>query len=261
MMPNTPAAPEFVPMPPTYYDAMRVASEQRLDRDAAELRQSGLTVESELVVGRAVTGVLEAAERHRADLLVAGTRGRTGWKRFLLGSTAKRLVRDAPCPVLTVHEKDAGPPRPLHTVLVPTDFSEDATLAVEAAASALAPEGERRLVLVHAFGIPIETEHHPARLLIEALRAAEGTAQARIEALRTKLERPGLTIETLVREGHPADVILAHAEAVRADLIAMGTHGRSGIDRLLLGSTTERVLPLAPCPVLTVHQSEENGAP
>ena len=67
-----------------------------------------------------------------------------------------------------------------------------------------------------------------------------------------------MTVETMVQEGHPVEVVLDCAASVRPDLIAMGTHGRSGLRRLFLGSTTERVLPQAPCPVLTVRRA--NGS-
>jgi len=257
-VPTMPPAPEFVIVPPEYFAELHAIARKRLDGAAADLRKGGLVADSELVVGPAVTGILEVAERQHADLLVIGTRGRTGWRRMLLGSTAARVVRDARCPVVTVHPTDAGPPRPIRTVLVPTDFSEDATRAAEVAARALVTEGPRRLVLVHAFRLPIETEHLPARMLIDAIQAAEHTARAQIEALAAKLERPGLTIESFSREGYPVDVVLEHARVVRPDLIAMGTHGRSGLDRLFLGSTTERVLPSAPCPVLTVRRDDDD---
>jgi nucleotide-binding universal stress UspA family protein len=255
-LPEVPAAPEFVQLPVSYFEELRRVVEERLEAAAAEIRRTGLAVEAEVIVGPTVQGLLDAVSRRQAELLVTGTRGRTGWKKLLLGSTAARLVRHAPCPVLTVHPTDPGPAHRVRTVLVPTDFSEDAQLAANAAFRILGPEGERRVVLVHAYRLPIEDEHLPARVLMKEIRAAEEDAHARLEAKRASLERPGVQVEGTSIEGYPADVILARAESVHPDLIAMGTHGRSGLDRLFLGSTAERVLASAPCPVLTVHRGE-----
>jgi nucleotide-binding universal stress UspA family protein len=247
--------PEIVPLPAESYEEIGAAMRERLARETAEVNGSGVAADCELVIATPATGVVGVAERHGADLIVAGTRGRTGWKRALLGSTAARLVRQAPCPVLTVHPHDAGAPRPVRTILVPTDFSHDAALAAQAATRILGEAGpDRRLLLVHAYRVPEEATHLPATVLLAAIREAEASAREQLEKLAASLRRPGLTIEVMAEEGYAADVILERARVGRADLIAMGTHGRSGLGRLFIGSTAERVLPFAPCPVLTVHR-------
>ncbi|MEW6270985.1 MAG: universal stress protein [Thermodesulfobacteriota bacterium] len=248
-------APEFVPLPAEYYERIHAEARQRLEAIAAEVRQRGLTVDSELVLSLPANGVLDVGARRNADLIVVGTRGQTGWKRALLGSTAARLVRESPCPVLVVHPRDAGEPRPVRTIVVPTDFSEDARVAAEAAARLLGDgDGSRRLELLHAYRVPVEAAHLPAQVLLQAIRDAERAAHESLEALAATLRRPGVTVDVTAREGYPPEVIVEFARTARADLIAMGTHGRSGLGRLLLGSTAERVLPSAPCPVLTVHR-------
>jgi nucleotide-binding universal stress UspA family protein len=248
-------APEFVPLPAEYYERIHADARAQLEAAAAEVRQRGLTVDSELVLALPVTGILDVAARRGADLVIAGTNGRTGWKYALLGSTAARLVREAECPVLVVHAQDAGKPRPVRTVVVPTDFSEDAALAAQAATRMLGESGEgRRILLLHAYRVPVEAAHLPADVLLHAIRDAERSAHDGLEALAATLRRPGVAVEVAAREGHPAEVIGDFARVARADLISMGTHGRSGLRRLLLGSTAERVLPSAPCPILTVHR-------
>ena len=254
-----PTAPEFVQWPQKYGDEIRACVKSQLEREAEKARGSGITVDCDLGFGAAVDVVIAAAERRGADLIVAGTRGRTGWKRLLLGSTAARLIRKAACPVLTVHPTDAGSPRPVRTVLVPTDFSEDAALAAEAATRILgAPGADRRLVLLHAYHVPYEATYLPAAILEEAISAADAMVKRMIQELAAKLRHTGIRIDTLTcREGDSARAILANAGAVGPDLIAMGTHGRSGMDRLLLGSTAERVAASAPCPVLTVRRASD----
>ena len=249
-------APEFVPLPPQYYEQIHAEAMQRLEAEAATLREAGVEVQCELVPSHPVLGVIEVARRHAATLIVAGTRGRTGWKRALLGSIAGRIVRDAPCPVLTVRRQDGGTPRPLRTILVPTDFSEDAALAADAAAHLLCVPGDgHKLVLLHAFRVPVEAMHLPASVLMDAIHKTSSDAQASLDELAASLRRPGLAIEAIAREGYPSDVVLEHAAAIGADLIAMGTHGRSGIGRAVLGSTAEHVVATAPCPVLTVRRT------
>lgn len=249
------AAPEFVAWPQKHSDAIRSSIEQQLLRQTNTARASGVTADSELGLGAASDVVLAAAERRGADLIVAGTRGRTAWKRLLLGSTAARLIRKSRCPVLTVRPKDAGAPRPVRTVLVPTDFSEDAALAAGAATRILGDQRADprvRIVLLHAYHVPIEATYLPAPVLSDALSAADAKAKRLVEDQAAKLRVSGIRVDTLPCEGDPSGAILEHAKSVGADLIAMGAHGRSGIDRLLLGSTAERVVASAPCPVLTV---------
>lgn len=252
--PETLAAPEFVPLPPEVHESLHADAIAQLEGEVKALRDAGWQVDGEVVCSHPAPGVLDIAERRAADLIVAGTRGRTGWKRILLGSTAARLVREAPCPVLTVHPSDTAEPRGIHTVLVPTDFSEDAARAADAAARLLGPyDGERRIVLLHAYRVPIDAAHVPAKALLEAIRSVEEQASAGLEALAATLRPAGAAVETHAVQGYPAEVILDEAARRGADLIAIATRGRSGLGRMLLGSTAESVLPNAPCPVLTVR--------
>lgn len=253
--PEPPAAPEFVAWPPERYDEIRRGLQAALDHDTEEARATGLAVDAELGCGRAFEVVIAAAEQHAADLIVAGTRGRTVCRGLLLGGTAARLVAHARCPVLTVHPTDAGPPRPARAILVPTDFSEDAARASEAAIRLFGAAGAGcRVVLLHAHHVPSEATYLPAAVLEDAIAKADANARRTIEALAANLSRRGITTETVTCHLEPMEAILDHARAVGADLIAMGTHGRSGSNRLLFGSTAERVVASAPCPVLTVRR-------
>jgi nucleotide-binding universal stress UspA family protein len=252
-------APEFVPLPPEYNEAIHSDAKRRLEEAASVARKAGVDVEHELILSSPSNGILDVAQRRGADLIVAGTRGRSGWKRALLGSTAARLVRRATCPVMTVRHDDDASPRAIRTIVVPTDFSKDADVAVATAAEIVGKSGaDRRLVLVHAYRIPIEAAHLPSHVLQEAIRETERAAHDGLEKLAERLRQTGLRIEIAAREGDPTQVILELADLVRCDLIAIGTHGRSGLEHLLLGSTAERVLSSAQCPVLTVHQPEDN---
>jgi nucleotide-binding universal stress UspA family protein len=251
---GTPAAPEWVPLTDEFYADAYAKAKEQLDAVAATLRGSGLEVESELTVEPVVANVLAVAAAHEADLLVAGTRGLTAWKRVVFGSASARLVREARCPVLTTHAEDPGRHRPARTILVPTDFSEDAFRAAEAAARILGKGGpDRRLVLLHVYRYPVFFAAAPQPVLASSMEAVVDAAQQEMARLAERFAAGGLHVDTRIVEGEPAKTILRHAVELGADVIAMGTHGRSGIDRLLLGSTAERVVSAAPCPVLTVR--------
>lgn len=252
---TTAPAPEFVPLPARFYEELRTTAAERLASAAADLRRSGLAVETTLVIGAAAPTIIAEAEKCGAALIVVGTRGLTGWKRILLGSTAAHVVREARCPVLTVRPEDVGRHRAVRTVLVPTDFSQDATLAAQAAQRVVHTTAAARLVLLHVYHVPVEfVVPLPAPVLLEDMTQVEAAARIEIEDVAGHLRGTGLTVETRICEGYPPETIVEEARALGADLIAMGTHGRSGLKRLLLGSTAERVLPAAPCPVLTVRR-------
>jgi nucleotide-binding universal stress UspA family protein len=202
--------------------------------------------------------IVEAAENLGADLVVAGTRGQTGWKRVFLGSTAAEIVRRAHCPVLTVHTEHVRSDQPIRHVLVPTDHSEDAMQALQAAVRILAPAAAgARVTLLHAFQLQAGAVYPwAASTLAYGANELARESVERLEQIAEPIRRLGFDVQTTAREGYPPQVIDEEASRLRADLIAMGTHGRSGLKRLVLGSVAERILPNAPCPVVTVHTEE-----
>ncbi len=248
-------APEVVPALQEHDDEYRSGVKEQLEREAEQVCSGGITVDCELGGGAAFDVVIAAARRHEADAIVVGNTGHTHWNTLRLGSTAACLVRNAPYPVLTIHPTAASSTRPIRTVLVPTDFSEDAALAADAATRILRLRGAgQRLVLLHAYHVPFEATCLPGRLAMQSLTAAASRAKATIEGLAARMRDSGVAVVTLTCGGYPPQIIIEQAKTVGADLIAMGTHGRSGIDRFFFGSTAERVLASAPCPVLTVRR-------
>jgi nucleotide-binding universal stress UspA family protein len=255
-----PPRPHYAPAPPDLQNALRDAATQQLAAEEKRLAGRGVEVETILEIGVPSQTLVRTARELDAALLVIGTRGLTGLTHLLLGSTAERVVQHAECPVLTVHPEDAGEHRDLTTVLVPTDFSSDAQKAIHTAHRLLEDLDEARLILLHAFNLPVEyTAYGPIPTSVNYLEDAGIEAEQQLNRIASELEkREGLKVETLAREGYPPEVICAEAEKAEADLIVMGTHGRSGLAHLLLGSTAERVVQKAPCPVMTVRCGEED---
>jgi nucleotide-binding universal stress UspA family protein len=224
----------------------------------------GVPFEPRLAFGSAAAEILKAARETGCDLIVMGTQGRTGLGRLFMGSVAEQVVRNAPCPVVAVKSpprapapqaegsaEAARPPTaaPIRTVLHPTDFSGPCAEAFRVACE-LARDYSARLTVVHvAVAPPVGTlkqpmppplPEDPRGKLEELLRLARASA-------------PGLQADYRVEAGDAAPRIVGAAQETQCDLIVMGTHGRTGLGRVLLGSIAEQVLRTAPCPVATVR--------
>jgi len=255
---GAPAFPELVPYPPELHEQYRKAAQDRLEEAAAAARQDGLEASIDLQVGPAVATILAAAEQHEADLIVTGTRGLSGLKHVLLGSTAERLVQHAPVPVLAVHPEMAPPDR-IGRILVPTDFGDEGERVLRQALALLRGAGEgAEVVLFHAFHVPVEYTHLAGGFVMPDLsRSALEEARAALDRIAEPLRGEGHAITVACREGYAAQAIELEAREREVDLIAMGTHGRTFLPHVLLGSTAERVVQNAPCPVLTVRRDED----
>lgn len=200
------------------------------------------------------TTIVDYAASHDVDLVVMGTHGRTGLERFLLGSVAERVLRESSTPVLTVHLDGETETPSYADVLVPTDGSEGSAAALEHALTLATATGGRLHVLsvVDSRAISGGFEAGPA---LPSIRThLERYARDSVEAFRDRATDAGVDSTGTVAVGLPADEIRAFAED-NADLVVMGTHGRTGLERVILGSVTERVVRTTDVPVLTVRPS------
>jgi nucleotide-binding universal stress UspA family protein len=237
------------------------AAESRMRLRLAGMREEhGSTLRPEdchVEFGHADRKTCDLARRLEADLIVIASRGRTGWQRILLGSTAERIARHAPCPVLVVRQKEFLREAALglvRRILVPVDFSDLSIKAVEYAAALAAPLGARlHLLHVAASRSPgfIDRDVRDP----EAIRCAE-MANAR-EQLSTiaRMERlSSVPCETEVQSGNAIEEICGAIGRTGADLIVTATHGVSGLKQVLLGSVAEHMLRYAGCPVLVLSR-------
>lgn len=212
-------------------------------------------------------GILESARALGAQLVVMGTHGRTNLAHVLLGSVAERVVQLAPCPVLTVRSSDHMPggkapaARPagdaamvtIRTILCPIDFSDCSRTALEHAEE-FARRFDAALIVTHvvepvmypvAYGMP-----PVAPVAFE--EGARGSAEKALASLVEGLTARGVKARVLVDSGNAATRICDLARQESADLIVLATHGYTGMKHMLLGSTAEKVVRLAPCAVLAV---------
>jgi nucleotide-binding universal stress UspA family protein len=210
------------------------------------------TLEPELFLelGSAYEQILGRAEQWEAELIVVGTHGRKGIKRLLLGSVADQVVRAAHCPVLVARAPREG------AVLAATDFADPALPAIEAAAAEAARRG-RKLVVMHAMESPREGDAAmgllgalPALDTPETLAARRALASQIINTALTRLHAQG---EIVIADEGVLEETLRLAEALPAELIVVGTHGRTGLSRVVLGSRSSEVIEKAPCSVLVTR--------
>jgi universal stress protein A len=155
------------------------------------------------------------------------------------------------------------------SILVPVDFSENSEKVVSYAVR-LASRDDPTLHLLHVFQAPFfgSTPYQGTRLKIDQIKsyesAAEQQAKENLEELLGRLQNKGIKVEAYVQSGYPFEQIIEVASRLKVDLIVIGSRSHTGLMHLLLGSTAERVVQHAPCPVLVVKeqigQSTAGGA-
>jgi nucleotide-binding universal stress UspA family protein len=202
------------------------------------------------VRGQAVAGALvDYAWDHDADLAVVGTHGRRGFAHLFLGSVAEHVVREAPCPVLTVHAdaEDAS----VRRILVPVDFSGRSDDAVRYARE-LADLYGAKVDLLHAVDTGFEPDVYGVGLLWHEA-VPDIVERCRVAMAETAEDLLGACAgEAYVELDSPSAAVLHAVEQRGVDLVVMATHGRTGLKRFALGSVAERVVQHAPCPVFVV---------
>jgi nucleotide-binding universal stress UspA family protein len=216
------------------------------------MRQGGVEAVSSHRVGIPSEEIVQAAREKDAALIVVGTQGRTGLEHVLLGSTAERVVKGAPCPVLTVGPgSSANGTIGIQRILIPLDFSDTSLDALEYGIQA-ARSFDASVILLHVLEWAWLRLHFTIGELAEG-QSARKEIESRLAEYAQVVRSQGLKADTEIHGGGgPADFVIETASRQRADLIIMGTHGRRGIQRAFIGSVAEGVLRRAPCPVLTV---------
>ncbi len=197
--------------------------------------------------------IITYAEDKDVDLVVMGTHGRKGMDRLLSGSVSEEVVRGAPCPVFTVlPSADEGSVPTISRVLAPVDLSEQSDMVVHHAA-ALSDAYAAPLDLLHV----VEEAAYPSVYGLDPLTPSLPNVQDRArEALETLAGRLDLRTDPVnvhVLAGYAARDIVEFAKDHEVDLIVMATHGRTGLNRFLIGSVAEKVVRRAPCPVFTLR--------
>ncbi len=212
-----------------------------------------------VTIGHTVDEISRMVEEKDADIVISATHGRSGLKRFILGSVTERLMQTLSCPLLVVRSPEHGfinaqsEEIRLHRILVGCDFSPDSNMAFQYGLS-LAQEFQSELYLVHVIG-----RHAYEDMLV----SETPTIESPLQDLHTQVEgklmsmvpedaRNWCTPKTDLLTGQPSEELIDYAVLFDIDLIVLGVRGHSLKEKLLVGSTTDRVVRQAPCPVLSV---------
>jgi nucleotide-binding universal stress UspA family protein len=235
-------------------DALEEHGEEVVAEAGETLETLGVPYETDVVQGNPAPTIVEYADEFDLDLVVMPTHGREGVSRYLVGSVAEKVVRLSSVPVLSVRmQPDESLAFPYESVLVPTDGSPAAMYAarhVVAFAAALD-------ATVHALSVVDDTAlGWDVRSTVVGAESEQAASDA-VDDVAAAAEEHGVAdVVRHVETGSPADVILDTIAANDVQVVGMGTVGRRGTDRILLGSVAEKTVRSAPVPVLTVAQPD-----
>lgn len=239
-----------------YLDHLRSEANRQLVAVEARAKTAGQPITTRIETGIPSQAVQMVAEGIGADLLVVGTHGRTGLDHVLIGSTAERVVRMSPCPVLSVKAEKGGTGAAatlaIKRIVVPIDLSSCSLDALEYAVQFAKPFGAS-ITILHAmepvaYGLDFSLSH------AKEWKEQRDYLEKRLSVLAACLTAHGIQADHVLKPGLPADSIASYVTQQQFDLMIMGTHGRRGISHVLVGSIAGAMLRHAPCPVLTVRQ-------
>lgn len=227
-----------------------------MKKNELRVNQKGISVDSVILRSiSAADAILEYLNDHSCDLIIMGTHGRTGLKHIFLGSVAEKIVRLSPIPVLSVHRSVQD--FRIENIIAPIDFSIYSKNAADYAIS-IAENFKAQVNFIHV----IEKEIHPSFYAsgVESIFQIDTGLQDRvIQNMQGFLEEQlnsDIKPRFMVKEGRAHREIVEYAKEEKADLIVISTHGLTGLEYLLLGSTTEKVVRWASCPVLTLKTNK-----
>jgi len=247
--------PAYPMMPPevagehttTLEQSVQEDGERLLDRVQSLLPMHAGPSTKQLRMGSPVEVIVSVAQEQKADLIVMGARGLGPVKERLLGSVSHRILTLAPCATLIVN----GPVKAMKQILLPLQGLSDAEAAIRFLQ--LKPFHEAidltLLTVLPSTGPPRPGDAAAAAAATEKLEEQA----AFIEGAAERLRAIGYQAHGVAVTGTPSDIILREATTLRSDLILMGTRGRQGITRFVLGSVSHAVLHQMPCPVLAFH--------
>jgi len=254
-----PAVPETLVRTSDMTAKLAKESKRELQKLEAKGSKAHVPVRTATTIGDIDLQILGAAKQKKSDLLVMGTHGRRRFERWVMGSVAERMLRYSPIPLLIVGSATrvlSGPPS-IRRILVTTDFSEGTPDAL-AHAFSIAQECRAKITLLHV--VPDLS----SAIGLKVTRPMIAGVRRNLDELVPADARPRCDVSTRVEAGEAAyKVILKLIKTERPELVVMNTHGKGMVERVLVGSTAERVVrgASASCPVLLIPPMGSKKAP
>jgi len=224
---------------------MTEASSREMKKLIARVKTKGMKAESVIKAGTVHDVIRRAISTIKPDLIAMGTHGRSGIDRWFLGSEAEWLMRHSPVPVLTISAKERLRRPAFRRILVTTDFSVGTADALDYAFS-IAQENNSRITLLHVVNdIAMDVSRKYRAPIIDGV-------EANLQNLVPREAWDWCDIRTKVEVGHAYQMIASTLEKEKPDLLVMNIHGKGMLDRALVGSTAERIVRSAKCPVMLI---------
>ncbi len=244
--------PEYETIAPQLLEKAEKSAQEHLGSVKEQAKKEGVDCTTSILEGEdSFNYISEEAAKNKISMIIMGRRGRTGLKRLMMGSTTARVIGHAPCNVLVV-------PRAARVefknILVATDGSRYATAAASEAIG-IAKKNNSRLVVLAVVPSesmqPMDIVHSQmSRDVIAESEMKE--AEKNAKTVKEAAQKEGVAVEAFTMGGKPSDAIVQTAKEKNVDVIMLGSHGKTGIDKLLMGSVAERVIVLSSCAVLVV---------
>ncbi len=252
--------PFFFTRAPLLLEETKKKTDEALEESARPLKDAGWTVSTAALVCNPRHGLPKVAGEWKADLIMLGSHGRGAFSRLLMGSTAQAVMRHATGSVEIVRPKLKNrAERAGMRVLIPTDGSDYAQMAQHSVVERPWPAGSEFLIISSPeFPVMIgEFPYYSPEQMTELVEISEKHATESAASGAELLSNAGLRVSRQVTEPDdaPAPAILAAADSWEADLIVMGSHGRRGFDRIVLGSVSESVAMHARCSVEVIRKT------
>ncbi|MEI7461894.1 MAG: universal stress protein [Pirellula sp.] len=244
------AAPDSMQSFKTAHE-IRQESAVKMKEWMEDLGAADLDVPLQTRIGQPIVVIVHAVQQGGFDLVLAGSRGLGDWTQFLVGSTAKRLVRNCPVSVWIVKSEVVGPPK---VILAPTDLSDVSRKAIREGLW-LAEQSGAEFHVLHVVDSQKVRDEEASKQppSSSSQQEIEAEAMRQLEEFLRPLET-AVRIHSHVTQGVAWQEIGRMAQQLNADLIAIGTVGRSGVKGMLLGNTAEKVLDTCDCSMLTVKR-------
>lgn len=244
----------------SYIESVETHAKEEINKVATVIRAKGGKADTHTMVGNPAKDVVKYAAEVNADLVVMATHGRTGFDHFLFGSTCEKVLRQSSVPVLAIKQDEHEFVNPedesiaIEKVLCPIDLTGFSRQVLPYAAEICRQFGAT-LILVHVVDQWLDYTDFVTDSEMEIRKSRIDHAEGELKKLADNLLP--LTVETRVVTGVPHRELASIAKKENVDLITLTTHGRTRFVHAVLGSVAEKVLRLAPCPVLTVPPLKE----